>query len=73
MEALLDRGLISRLASPDRGLFEPGAFFAGGRLVVPVGGPGGQRLEIVVRSPEGPAVRRSVPCRFVPLLGEEGY
>jgi protein-L-isoaspartate(D-aspartate) O-methyltransferase len=45
----------------------------GGRLVVPVGGPGGQRLEIVVRSPEGPAVRRSVPCRFVPLLGEEGY
>jgi protein-L-isoaspartate(D-aspartate) O-methyltransferase len=44
-----------------------------GRLVVPVGGPGGQRLEIVVRSPEGPAVRRSVPCRFVPLLGEEGY
>lgn len=45
----------------------------GGRLVVPVGGPGGQRLEIVVRSPEGPAVRRSVPCRFVPLLGQEGY
>jgi protein-L-isoaspartate(D-aspartate) O-methyltransferase len=45
----------------------------GGRLVVPIGGPGGQRLEIVVRSPEGPAVRRSVPCRFVPLLGEEGY
>lgn len=45
----------------------------GGRLVVPVGGPGGQRLEIVVRSPEGPAVRRSVPCRFVPLLGKEGY
>lgn len=45
----------------------------GGRLVVPVGGPAGQRLEIVVRSPEGPAVRRSVPCRFVPLLGEEGY
>jgi protein-L-isoaspartate(D-aspartate) O-methyltransferase len=45
----------------------------GGRLVVPVGGPAGQRLELVVRSPEGPAVRRSVPCRFVPLLGEGGY
>jgi protein-L-isoaspartate(D-aspartate) O-methyltransferase len=44
-----------------------------GRLVVPVGGPEGQRLEIVVRSPEGPAITRSVPCRFVPLLGEEGY
>jgi protein-L-isoaspartate(D-aspartate) O-methyltransferase len=44
-----------------------------GRLVVPVGGPEGQRLEVVVRSPEGPAITRSVPCRFVPLLGEEGY
>jgi protein-L-isoaspartate(D-aspartate) O-methyltransferase len=45
----------------------------GGRLVVPVGGRQGQRLEVIVRSPEGPAVLRSVPCRFVPLLGEEGF
>jgi protein-L-isoaspartate(D-aspartate) O-methyltransferase len=45
----------------------------GGRLVVPVGGRHGQRLEVIVRSPEGPAVLRSVPCRFVPLLGEEGF
>ena len=45
----------------------------GGRLVVPVGGPEGQRLEVVVRSPEGPAVLRSVPCRFVPLVGAEGF
>jgi protein-L-isoaspartate(D-aspartate) O-methyltransferase len=44
-----------------------------GRLVVPVGRRGMQRLEVVVRSPEGPAVLRSVPCRFVPLLGEEGF
>jgi protein-L-isoaspartate(D-aspartate) O-methyltransferase len=44
-----------------------------GRLVVPVGGPRAQRLEIVVRSPEGPAVVHSVSCRFVPLVGEEGY
>jgi protein-L-isoaspartate(D-aspartate) O-methyltransferase len=44
-----------------------------GRLVVPVGGPEGQRLEVIVRSPEGPAVTRSVPCRFVPLLGAEGF
>src|SRR5829696_3708326 len=27
-----------------------------GRLVVPVGGPEGQRLEVIVASPEGPAV-----------------
>jgi len=26
-----------------------------------------------VRSPEGPAVAHSVPCRFVPLVGEEGF
>jgi protein-L-isoaspartate(D-aspartate) O-methyltransferase len=45
----------------------------GGRLVVPVGGRRGQRLEVIVRSPEGPAVVRSVPCRFVPLVGEEGF
>jgi protein-L-isoaspartate(D-aspartate) O-methyltransferase len=44
-----------------------------GRLVVPVGGRHGQRLELVIKSPEGPAVVRSVPCRFVPLVGEEGF
>ena len=39
-----------------------------GRLVVPVGGSSGQWLEVVVRTPEGPAVLRTVPCRFVPLV-----
>jgi protein-L-isoaspartate(D-aspartate) O-methyltransferase len=46
---------------------------ARGRLAIPVGGRWGQRLELVIRSPEGPAVVRSVPCRFVPLVGEEGF
>ena len=45
----------------------------GGRLVVPIGNRRAQRLEVVVRTPEGPAVVHSVPCRFVPLVGEEGY
>jgi protein-L-isoaspartate(D-aspartate) O-methyltransferase len=44
-----------------------------GRMVVPVGSRHGQELQLVVRSPEGPAVVRSVPCRFVPLVGEEGF
>jgi protein-L-isoaspartate(D-aspartate) O-methyltransferase len=44
-----------------------------GRLTVPVGGRRGQRLEVIVRSPEGPAIVHSVPCRFVPLVGEEGF
>jgi protein-L-isoaspartate(D-aspartate) O-methyltransferase len=42
-----------------------------GRLVMPVGGRHGQRLELMIKSPEGPAVVRSVPCRFVPLVREE--
>ena len=45
----------------------------GGRLVVPIGHQRAQRLEVIVRSPEGPAVIHSVPCRFVPLVGEEGF
>ena len=44
-----------------------------GRLAVPVGGRWGQRLELIVKSPEGPAVVHSVPCRFVLLVGEQGF
>jgi len=44
-----------------------------GRLVVPVGDSWGQLLEVIVRTPGGPAVARSVPCRFVPLVGAEGF
>ena len=44
-----------------------------GRLVVPVGDSWGQLLEVIVRTPAGPAVARSVPCRFVPLVGAEGF
>src|SRR5437588_4389292 len=40
-----------------------------GRLVVPVGGRREQLLQVIVHTPEGPAVLRTVPCRFVPLLG----
>jgi protein-L-isoaspartate(D-aspartate) O-methyltransferase len=50
-----------------------GQLVPGGRLVVPVGDAEGQRLLVAVRSPEGPAILRSVPCRFVPLLGAEGF
>jgi protein-L-isoaspartate(D-aspartate) O-methyltransferase len=44
-----------------------------GRLVVPVGPPRDQRLEVVVSTLEGPAVAHTVPCRFVKLVGAEGY
>lgn len=41
-----------------------------GRLVLPLGDGAGQWLQVVVRTPEGPATLRSVPCRFVPLVAE---
>lgn len=45
----------------------------GGRIVVPVGTVRDQWLEVVERGEKGPERRRTVPCRFVPLLGSEGF
>ena len=45
----------------------------GGRLVVPRGGRWGQQLVAVQRTEAGPLERSSVPCRFVPLVGAEGF
>jgi protein-L-isoaspartate(D-aspartate) O-methyltransferase len=45
----------------------------GGRLVVPRGSRWGQELVVVVRTDDGPVERASVPCRFVPLVGVEGF
>jgi protein-L-isoaspartate(D-aspartate) O-methyltransferase len=44
-----------------------------GRLVLPKGSRLGQDLVLVVRTEDGPVERTSVPCRFVPLLGAEGF
>ena len=45
----------------------------GGRLVVPRGSRFGQELVLVARTPDGPTERTSIPCRFVPLVGDEGF
>ncbi len=46
----------------------------GGRLVVPIGPAGGdQVLVVVTRTADGWHEVESIPCRFVPLLGESGY
>jgi protein-L-isoaspartate(D-aspartate) O-methyltransferase len=45
----------------------------GGRLVIPVGSATRQELLIITRHADGYAQLRSVPCRFVPLLGQEGW
>lgn len=46
---------------------------SGGRVVVPVGTRSDQWLEVVTRAEGGPDRRRTVPCRFVPLLGSAGF
>jgi protein-L-isoaspartate(D-aspartate) O-methyltransferase len=45
----------------------------GGRLVIPRGGRWGQDLVLVERTVDGAVERKSVPCRFVPLVGAEGF
>lgn len=45
----------------------------GGRLVVPRGTRSGQDLVLVVRTPKGAREARSIPVRFVPLVGDEGF
>lgn len=44
-----------------------------GRVVVPRGSRRGQELVLVARTPDGSVERASIPCRFVPLLGVEGF
>ena len=45
----------------------------GGRLVVPVGTRASQELLQARRTEEGLSIRWLGPCRFVPLIGEEGF
>jgi protein-L-isoaspartate(D-aspartate) O-methyltransferase len=45
----------------------------GGRLVVPRGSRRGQELVLVTKTSSGPREHVSVPCRFVPLVGDEGF
>jgi protein-L-isoaspartate(D-aspartate) O-methyltransferase len=45
----------------------------GGRLVLPRGSRRGQELVLVVRTASGPLERPAIPCRFVPLVGLEGF
>ncbi len=43
----------------------------GGRLVLPLGGPRGQRLVRVVLTEHGPEQTASLACRFVPLVEDD--
>jgi len=44
----------------------------GGRLVIPVGGPGSQRLQLMCRKPSGTTTQPLGEVSFVPLLGGRG-
>jgi protein-L-isoaspartate(D-aspartate) O-methyltransferase len=45
----------------------------GGRLIVPVGNADEQVLMLVRKLPEGVSTRPLEGCRFVPLIGREGF
>jgi protein-L-isoaspartate(D-aspartate) O-methyltransferase len=45
----------------------------GGRLVIPVGPPEAQELQLVHKVNGTAVMRRIEACRFVPLIGEQGY
>ena len=45
----------------------------GGRMVIPVGDRYGQQLVTVVKTAEGTITERSIPCVFVPLIGNHGW
>jgi protein-L-isoaspartate(D-aspartate) O-methyltransferase len=46
----------------------------GGRLLIPIGDADQQLLQLVQRNPDGTtSVRTLEGCRFVPLIGEQGF
>jgi protein-L-isoaspartate(D-aspartate) O-methyltransferase len=45
----------------------------GGRMVIPVGERYGQKLLTVVRTAGGAVTQKSIPCVFVPLIGNHGW
>jgi len=66
-------GIVVAAAAPAAPESLYGQLAPGGRLVVPVGTQRDQWLEIVERTTKGPVRVRTVPCRFVPLIGSEGF
>lgn len=45
----------------------------GGRMIIPVGGAEAQQMYRITRTPEGFTQENLGPCRFVKLIGENGW
>lgn len=68
-DAILVTAAAPDIPAPLRGQLSP----RGGRLVIPVGTRMDQTLVRLVRTDDGEEVESLLGCRFVPLLGREGW
>jgi protein-L-isoaspartate(D-aspartate) O-methyltransferase len=66
-------GIVVAAAAPDPPPALEEQLALGGRLVVPVGDSHLQTLQVVSRTRKGVHRCNILECRFVPLVGEEGY
>jgi len=66
-------GILVTAATPSLPPALVGQLAPGGRIVAPVGDLALQELVVGVRTARGLATRRQGPCRFVPLIGEQGF
>ena len=66
-------GILVAAAAPHVPQSLLGQLAEGGRMAIPVGSVASQELLIITRHGDDYPQARSVPCRFVPLLGREGW
>ncbi|HOB73338.1 MAG TPA: protein-L-isoaspartate(D-aspartate) O-methyltransferase [Phycisphaerae bacterium] len=66
-------GIIVTAAAPDAPRTLLNQLVDGGRLVIPVGGETEQTLMVIERTGAGLHQTPQFPCRFVKLIGEEGW
>jgi protein-L-isoaspartate(D-aspartate) O-methyltransferase len=66
-------GIVVSAAAPQfpQALFDQ--LREGGRLVVPVGPAEAQVIQLITKEHGRPVIAHQVACRFVPLIGKEGY